>query len=163
MFYTDEQIQEQHSQLVETSFKHMDGRGKILELLHATVGLVGEAGEFTDAIKKCWAYEKMLDVTNAIEELGDIEYYLEAIRQNLSERCGIDISRRLILDANLSKLRKRYPGEVFSNAAAVARIDKIVHTGEGQKRIIKGGSLEWTEAHEANIRAEDLRKTGGGF
>ena len=38
-------IQEQHQQLVSTSFKNIDGRGGKMELLHAILGLAGEVGD----------------------------------------------------------------------------------------------------------------------
>src|SRR5690554_4006225 len=52
-------------------------------LLHMTCGVSGEAGELLDAIKKHVFYRKPLDMENVIEELGDIEFYLEGLRQQL--------------------------------------------------------------------------------
>lgn len=45
-------------------------------LLHATLGLVGEGGEFSELVKKA-AYKKgrALDVGRAREELADVLYY----------------------------------------------------------------------------------------
>ena len=85
--------------------------------LHMLIGLIGEVGELTDAIKKCVIYGQPLDVENVIEELGDIEFYLEGLRQNL------DISREQTLEANTNKLRKRY-GNKYSDEAAKERKDK---------------------------------------
>jgi len=85
--------------------------------LHMIVGLMGEVGELTDALKKSIIYDQPLDMANCIEELGDIEFYLEGIRESLN------ISREVCLENNIAKLTKRY-GERYSNAAAQQRKDK---------------------------------------
>ena len=86
-------------------------------LIHMVLGISGEAGELVDAIKKSAIYDKKLDLQNVIEELGDIEFYMEGLRQELG------IAREDVLMANIKKLRKRY-GETYSNEAAQARADK---------------------------------------
>jgi NTP pyrophosphatase (non-canonical NTP hydrolase) len=88
-------------------------------LIHMIMGISGEAGELLDTIKKHVIYHKPLDVTNIVEELGDIEFYLEGLRQ-----C-INISRVDILAFNMSKLSKRYP-QGYSDNAAQERKDKIL-------------------------------------
>lgn len=92
------------------------------DLLHMTIGLSGESGEMLDAIKKHIVYNKELDRENVIEELGDIEFYLEGIRQNLN------ISRIDTLDANLNKLLKndtaRYKLGKYTDTQAQDRADK---------------------------------------
>jgi NTP pyrophosphatase (non-canonical NTP hydrolase) len=85
--------------------------------LHMAIGVSGEAGELLDTIKKFAIYQKPLDFTNLVEELGDIEFYLEGIRQAFS------LDRNDILEANIVKLRKRY-GDKYSNLAAQVRADK---------------------------------------
>ena len=47
------------------------------------VGVSGEAGELLDAVKKAVIYRKPLDLENVIEELGDLEFYMEGLRQGL--------------------------------------------------------------------------------
>lgn len=89
-----------------------------VDLIHAIMGISGEAGELLDAIKKATIYDKPLDRTNVVEELGDLEFYMEQLRQRLS------ITREETLDANIDKLRKRYDGLVYSDQAAHARADK---------------------------------------
>lgn len=83
-----------------------------------TMGISGEAGELLDAIKKGVIYRKPLDRENIIEELGDIEFYLEGLRQQLH------ISREETLLANINKLSKRYEKLSYSNDAAQTRADK---------------------------------------
>lgn len=87
-------------------------------LLHAAVGVAGEAGEILEVAKKTWANGKSLNINHLIEELGDLEFYLEALRQSAG------ISRAETLAGNMSKLRARYP-EGYSDAAALARADKV--------------------------------------
>ncbi len=86
-------------------------------IMHAAIGVAGEAGEILDAVKKMWVYNQPLDRKNIIEELGDIEYYLQALRSVLY------ISRDSVIDLNVAKLRKRYP-HGYTDAAAKARADK---------------------------------------
>lgn len=86
-------------------------------LMHAAVGIAGEAGELLDAVKKTWAYGKPLDLDNVIEELGDLEFYMQAMRLHLL------LTRDSIIEANILKLEKRYPTG-YSDAAALARADK---------------------------------------
>lgn len=88
------------------------------QLLHGAVGIAGEAGELLDAVKKNTIHGKELDRTNAIEELGDLEFYLEAVRQVL------DVSRAEVLEANYKKLGVRYASGTYSDAQSAARADK---------------------------------------
>lgn len=87
--------------------------------LHMAVGIAGEAGELLDAIKKHVIYNKPLDRENVIEELGDLEFYMEGLRQ------GVGVTREETLVANIAKLSVRYAGLNYSNAAAQARADKV--------------------------------------
>jgi NTP pyrophosphatase (non-canonical NTP hydrolase) len=87
-------------------------------LWHMGTGVAGEAGELLDAIKKHVVYQKPLDIENVIEELGDIEFYLEAVR------AALGIKRETTLVHNMAKLSKRYEAGKFSNEAAQARADK---------------------------------------
>ena len=82
------------------------------------VGVSGEAGELLDGIKKASIYNKPLDRQNIVEELGDIEFYLEGIRQ------GAGITRQETIDANIEKLKARYSAGTYSNKAAQERADK---------------------------------------
>lgn len=89
------------------------------DLIHMAVGISGEAGELLDAIKKYWAYNKPLDLENVIEELGDLEFYMQGMRL----LCGL--TREQVLEANYAKLSERYKGLVYSDEAAQTRADKI--------------------------------------
>ena len=88
-----------------------------VDLWHAVTGVMTEAGELLDAVKKLVIYNKMLDHANCIEELGDLEFYMEQVRQ------AIGVDRETVLRANMHKLWTRY-GATYSDAAAQARADK---------------------------------------
>lgn len=87
-------------------------------LMHMLLGITGEVGELVDAIKKSIIYGKPLDRENVIEEMGDIEFYMEGLRQ------GLDISRMQTLQANVRKLGLRYMKGTYSDEQAQARADK---------------------------------------
>lgn len=89
-----------------------------VHLLHMIMGICGEAGELLDAIKKHVAYNKPLDLYNVVEELGDIEFYLEGFRQ------GLSIQREEVLIENINKLSIRYNNLTYSDTAAQTRADK---------------------------------------
>lgn len=91
---------------------------KQAHLLHMAVGISGEAGELLDAVKKHAIYQKSLDVTNVVEELGDLEFFLEGLRSTLG------ISRDEVLAKNISKLSVRYHSGKYSNQQAQQRADK---------------------------------------
>jgi len=92
-------------------------------LLHMAVGVAGEAGELLDAIKRPAIYLKSIDRANVIEELGDLEFYMEGLRQ------GLGITRTETLDANIAKLSVRYKGLKYTDSAANARADKQTSQG----------------------------------
>lgn len=91
--------------------------GHDAHLLHMVVGISGEAGELLDAVKKSVIYRKPLDMENVIEELGDLEFYLQDLRR------ALNITREQTLQANIEKLGKRYAAG-YSDAAAQNRADK---------------------------------------
>jgi len=88
------------------------------DALHMVVGVAGEVGELVDAVKKHVIYNKPLDHANVVEELGDIEFYLERLRQLFN------ITREETILGNIDKLGKRYEGLTYSDAAAQTRADK---------------------------------------
>lgn len=87
------------------------------DLLHMGFGLVLEASELGDAIKKHVIYNKPLDRENVVEELGDIMFYMEGLMQALG------ISGEECIEANIKKLGVRY-AQGYSDKAAQQRADK---------------------------------------
>lgn len=86
-------------------------------LVHAAMGLAGEAGEFTDCIKKYAIYGQSLDSRNAAEELGDVLWFVALACDTLG------INMEFIADQNIAKLQKRYP-EKYTDLHAAQRLDK---------------------------------------
>lgn len=87
-------------------------------LLHSILGICGESGELLDTIKKSTIYRKPLDRENLIEELGDLEFYLEQLRQE------VNVTREETLANNISKLSKRYSNFEYTDKKAQDRADK---------------------------------------
>lgn len=89
---------------------------------HMASCIPGEGGELFDAVKKFVIYGKDLDLENAIEEMGDLEFYMEGLRQALG------ITREQVIEANIYKLAEgpnaRYKGGKYSDKAAQERADK---------------------------------------
>lgn len=81
---------------------------------HMASCIPGEAGELFDAVKKYVIYGKPLDRENIVEELGDLEFYMEGLRDSMG------ITREEVIEANQRKLAKRY-GENFEYADQKAR------------------------------------------
>lgn len=72
-------------------------------LINSVMGLCGEAGEAIDIVKKWLAQGHELDKERLTKELGDIAWYLA------EAATALDISLEQIFQANIDKLRKRYP------------------------------------------------------
>ena len=120
---TNNKIEDQHDDMVRDLAKPGadvlgDMSAEKAALLHAAVGVAGEAGELLDAIKKHAIYGKPLDLDNVVEELGDIEFYMNEIRRHTL------IKREYTLSMNIEKLRSRYGSGKYSNSQALAREDK---------------------------------------
>lgn len=92
---------------------------KRAHIWHMATGIVGEAGELSEAVKKQVIYCKPEDRQHIVEELGDLEFYMAGLRQ------GFGITRQETLEHNIEKLSVRYKGLKYSNDAANARADKV--------------------------------------
>lgn len=97
--------------------------GEQAHLMHMAIGVSGEAGELLDAVKKAVIYRKPLDRENVIEELGDLEFYMEGLRQS------VGITREQTIAQNIEKLGVRYQNFTYSDNAANKRADKIIING----------------------------------
>ena len=82
------------------------------------MGLAGEIGEVIDIMKKHIYQGKELDITDVIEEVGDVLWYI-------ANFCNINnITMDECMKSNMKKLRKRYPNG-FSIKDANERKDKM--------------------------------------
>lgn len=89
-------------------------------LWHMSSALACEAGELFDPIKQHVIYDAPLNINEkggVLEELGDIEFYLEGLRQSLG------ITREEVLQANQDKLAIRHPGYTFTTRQASEKAD----------------------------------------
>ena len=72
-------------------------------LINSVMGLCGESGEAIDIVKKWMAQGHELDKEHLAKELGDIAWYLA------EAATALEIPLEDILQANIDKLKKRYP------------------------------------------------------
>ena len=72
-------------------------------LCNWAMGLCGEAGEYTELIKKELFHGKTVSVDDKIKELGDVLWYLAMCAHENH------LSLDQIAQANIDKLAKRYP------------------------------------------------------
>jgi NTP pyrophosphatase (non-canonical NTP hydrolase) len=89
----------------------LDGKGANIErLLTAGVGINAEGGEFLEIIKKMIFQGKPWNDDNRehlIIELGDVMWYV-------AQACvALDVSFDKVIEGNVKKLMKRYPGGDF--------------------------------------------------
>lgn len=83
-------------------------------LINGVMGLCGESGEAIDIVKKWLAQGHELDKEKLAKELGDIAWYLAETAY------ALEIPLEDILQANIEKLKKRYP-EGFSSEHSLNR------------------------------------------
>ena len=72
-------------------------------LINSVMGLCGEAGEAIDVVKKWMAQGHALNKEQLVKELGDIAWYLA------EAATALDMPLEEILQANINKLKQRYP------------------------------------------------------
>lgn len=82
------------------------------------MGLAGEIGEVVDIMKKHIYQGKELDITDVIEEVGDVLWYI-------ANFCNVNnITMDECMESNIKKLRKRFPNG-FTIKDANERKDKM--------------------------------------
>lgn len=96
------------------------GETQLQSLVHASLGITTENGEYTTVVKRMAIYGKPLSPefkAHMIEELGDTLWYIAyALAQ-------LDTPMRVAMQSNIDKLRARFPDR-FTAEAAEARADK---------------------------------------
>lgn len=81
---------------------------------NAVLGMCGEVGEFAELFKKAWYQGHDLDPKKAVEELGDVMYYVFLAAEALG------VSAEEVALANVAKRAERYP-DGFSEGASLGR------------------------------------------
>lgn len=94
-------------------------------LLHAAIGMVTEASEFIDAMKKHLFYRKPLDEVNLKEELGDVLWYVAIAMDALDTDFPTEMARVI------KKLRTRFPDKFTDNGALFRDLEAERKTLEG--------------------------------
>lgn len=89
-----------------------------LHLIHYGMGMVTEAGEFIDMLKKHLMYGKPLDLVNLREEIGDILWYIARACTSLETTIEEEMER------NNEKLKARFPEKFTENKAIERDLDK---------------------------------------
>ena len=99
----------------------LEDQCNVPQLLTAALGLTAESGEFTEVVKKIVFQGKPYNEDNVFHmkrELGDICWYI-------AQACmALDTSFDEIIEMNVDKLKKRYPGGEFD-------VSKSEHRKEG--------------------------------
>jgi len=111
----------------------------VLDLDHVADGLVTEAGEFKDVLKKYKFYAKELDYINLIEEMGDILWYLAKGCRELG------VTMEEVMEVNINKLKRRY-GEKFSEGKAIKRnlpAERKILEGQERKKLADDECESW--------------------
>lgn len=88
-------------------------------LINSVMGLCGESGEAIDIVKKWYAHGHELDTEHFKKELGDIAWYLA----EAATAVGVNLEE--IFEANIEKLRKRYP-EGFETSKSIERAEQDI-------------------------------------
>lgn len=97
-----------------------------MDLLHASMGLVTEAGEFQDMLKKHVFYGKPLDKINLKEEIGDLLWYCAIALE------ALDTDFQAVMQTNIDKLKARYPEKFTEEKAENRDLDK-------ERKILENG------------------------
>lgn len=107
----DEYTFAKHQELVQRTRNNNE-----TELPNYALGLVCEAGEFGDMVKKYLYQGHALYLNKCKEELGDVLWYLA----NICNVLNIDLAE--VAKGNVEKLKKRYPNG-FGEEYSVNRVD----------------------------------------
>lgn len=91
---------------------------KMDQLINGVMGLNGESGEVIDIVKKYLYQGHTLDIDKLINELGDVQWYINLIAD------AINVSLEDIAKHNISKLEKRYPKGYFREEDSVNRAEE---------------------------------------
>ena len=88
-----------------------------VDTIHAILGVVSEASELAELLLHAMQKGQPIEVEKLILEAGDCLWYL----QLLANREGVGLEG--LIAKNVEKLSKRFPNAVFSEEAAIARVD----------------------------------------
>lgn len=121
-------------------------------LLHAQMGLVTEAAEVTDLVKKHVGYERSLDIQKLKDELGDMLFYWTLA----VDECKSTFKE--IMKMNMAKLTARYI-DGYSNEEANNRDLKVEQEAQQKESLVKKSSsdvrkseVDWHQGDTAEVK-----------
>lgn len=114
-----------------------------IDSLISAVGLVGEAGEVAELVKKQIGHGKSISPTRIAEELGDVLWYVSDIATRN------DLCLSIVAANNIAKLTERYP-DGFTPAIAVAKDESISDRLDAIARHMRLAHSEWLRLLELN-------------
>ncbi|WP_454735436.1 MazG nucleotide pyrophosphohydrolase domain-containing protein [Cupriavidus necator] len=131
------------------------------QIQHAQLGLVTEVGELADAVKRHVIYGKDLDITNFVEEVGDVMWYVNLlvdqlaihprvisrlIEESFGEETGeMTLVTQVLLTASITGALASYQ-ELEENPQAMLAV--VI---EGLVHLLKRFDRKLDEAMEANV------------
>ena len=136
--------------------------GHEAHLLHMALGISGESAELLEAVRQKVVHHEEMDMINLLKEFGDMEFYLEGMRQGLGctrEHCinSVCLSERKGLDLDwVVKSKQIYfiIGDIVCDAGLMLDIIKrnVIYRKELDRSaaIRKIGDIEFhlSRAHE---------------
>lgn len=125
-----------------------DRLGADVELLHGAVGLATEAGELLSQVSAQVLDGDVPDPINLVEELGDLSWYLALAAKSV----GTPFEK--IWEANIAKLRARYPDGVFD--------EKFAHNRDvkAERAAIDGVKSRSLQEHMETLEPGDRVRSG---
>lgn len=85
-------------------------------MLLGAIGLLGEAGEIAELVKKHVFHGHEIDRDKLVKESGDVAWYLNHLVVRSAKTTWGEVFRR-----NIEKLKARYPEGFFSSARSIHR------------------------------------------
>jgi NTP pyrophosphatase (non-canonical NTP hydrolase) len=95
------------------------------QIKHIALGICSESGEIADEIKKEYIYGNGRNIDALAKEIGDLEFYLQALYNHY------EIDRASVLQLNAIKLAQRYAKMRFSKEEAQEKKDATKCVNDG--------------------------------
>ena len=105
-----------------------------IAILHSAIGIATEAGEFLTDIEHWLWYGQKMDRVNMLAEIGDALWYI-------AEACNaLGVSLESVMEANIAKLRQRYPERYTDLQAAEQNRDR-----SAEREVLEQNGVGWAE------------------
>lgn len=139
----------------ETTLTPPEYNTELWRIQHGVIGIVTEAGELLDALKRYLYYKRQLDKTNLVEELGDVMWYVALVCNAIGVQLGDVMSK------NIKKLRARYENKFSPEAAMERDLEKERKVLEAQETKLRDTVAEMENEELDQLAQEyldDLQK-----